>query len=634
MSSKKRKEKQRAAADRRRREAERLKNAIEKQLANRPPPPQEVAEPADVQAPSRAQVQDRLEELLPRPEPPKDELWESFEEADLEGKVKIFLQTLESGKMDEEYAFEMLDDLHDKLNQSEQPGRTRYAELVSQLRQQAPEAYRKDRRYYHQNLISDAVADGRWEMIPELLSPFTEETNLDVYNQVIDQLKYHGLGQLLIQVMAQALPEISKNGDLFEWAKEEFSGELMRLQLWNYLETAESPRADDPALLEVTLPYGSWKAGWLERFVPRFTAKMPSNWQATDFGPTVDADQWEINLHDLLAEFVADRHWAGIPYGRADMAWESIALALTRQFNVPAGKGRKKGVKKEKSGGKTTHPAPAGSSLIPTYQAMDKTLVDLFPFLGGQPSKAAAAVELLPAYLHFLARLGLIHPSEMDLALRDLKPLVEHLQQPLRYYGADDRMIANALGAWSPGALAALQNDPALADARTKPLAIAEASQPQPPRRPGALQTYTFKVTYQQNQDVWRVIEIAESQTLDDLHDAIRDSVDFDYDHLYSFFMSGEAWDDSTEYASPLNREKGSASQVKIGGLSLRMKQRFLYLYDYGDEHRFDVQLIAINPDAPKMQYPRIIEKHGKNPPQYGGWDEEDDEEENEEEEL
>jgi len=56
---------------------------------------------------------------------------------------------------------------------------------------------------------------------------------------------------------------------------------------------------------------------------------------------------------------------------------------------------------------------------------------------------------------------------------------------------------------------------------------------------------------------------------------------------------------------------------VKIRDLNMRMKQRFLYLFDYGDEHRFEVQLVGINPDAPKGKYPRVVERHGKNPRQY-----------------
>jgi hypothetical protein len=124
-------------------------------------------------------------------------------------------------------------------------------------------------------------------------------------------------------------------------------------------------------------------------------------------------------------------------------------------------------------------------------------------------------------------------------------------------------------------------------------------------------------VTYLGDPDVWRVIEIAGDQTLDDLHYAIQQAVAFDADHLYSFFMSGRAWDETTEYASPYTKGR-SAARVKIRDLKLRPKQRFLYLFDYGDEHRFEVQLLDINPDAPKGKYPRIVERHGPNHRQYG----------------
>jgi hypothetical protein len=49
-----------------------------------------------------------------------------------------------------------------------------------------------------------------------------------------------------------------------------------------------------------------------------------------------------------------------------------------------------------------------------------------------------------------------------------------------------------------------------------------------------------------------------------------------------------------------------------------------LYLFDYGDEWRFCVQVHAINPDAPKADYPRLVESVGKAPSQYRGWHDEE----------
>jgi len=152
---------------------------------------------------------------------------------------------------------------------------------------------------------------------------------------------------------------------------------------------------------------------------------------------------------------------------------------------------------------------------------------------------------------------------------------MDHLPQVLRSYGADPVAVQNVTSAWAEESLAALRDDPALASARATPPPMPAVPAPTPTAKPGAPATYTFKVTYMAKPDVWRAIEIAGDQTLDDLHYAILNAVNFDADHLYSFFMSGRAWDDATEYASP-HAEGRSAARAKIRDLGLRLKQRFL----------------------------------------------------------
>lgn len=85
--------------------------------------------------------------------------------------------------------------------------------------------------------------------------------------------------------------------------------------------------------------------------------------------------------------------------------------------------------------------------------------------------------------------------------------------------------------------------------------------------QPGTLTTYTFKVTYLQKPSIWCIIEIAENQTLDDLHQAILNSVHLELDRLYTFFMSGRAWDQITKYASPESEDSPSAADVTIRDL-------------------------------------------------------------------
>ena len=564
----------------------------------------------------------------PPPVPPEIEAantrWEQFKAADLEGKETFFLETLASGEMDSEESYEMLQSIRDQTDLRHDPQAcARYAELVERLRQEAPDLYRLDVAYYNENLINDAIAEGRWEAIPELLAGFAEgpaDRGIDIFFQLIDQFKYHGQTELLIHAIKQMWSGVSDSvdsGKLVPWTSDELGSEVTLLMFFQYVETAETPRADDPALLEVASPYGSFNTEWLEQAIPHLSAPTPSPWQRGDFGEAVDAEQWGENLGALLFEFMADqRRRAGTPFSKSYLARDQLLELLHQQFTQPEDTSGKKRSKAKKRSRRQPVAQPS-SSLTPRYASSDRCLVGLFGFLSAQPYKAAALTEMLPAYLHFLARLGLIHPTEMDAALGNLRPLASHLRTALDNYGIGLVAVAAVERAWSEPALAALRDDPALAEARAASLPEAAPPPPKPVAKPDAVLTYTFKVTYQRKRSVWQLIEIAEDQTLHDLHRTILSAVDFDSDHLYSFYMSGRAWDDSTEYASPY-ADGPSADEVKIGDLSLRMKQKFLYLFDYGDEHRFDVQLVGINPEAPKGEYPRIVESHGKAPRQYG----------------
>jgi hypothetical protein len=138
----------------------------------------------------------------------------------------------------------------------------------------------------------------------------------------------------------------------------------------------------------------------------------------------------------------------------------------------------------------------------------------------------------------------------------------------------------------------------------------------------GDVKSYLMRVNHRALPKVWRDIELAEDQTLEDLHLTIQKTYHWDDDHLYSFYMSGQGFDPDTEIGSPWSESDLHTYQVTIGQLGLVEGQTFLYLFDYGDNHEFDVTVRAINPSAPKGVYPKVVESHGKAPPQYPDIDE------------
>ena len=122
---------------------------------------------------------------------------------------------------------------------------------------------------------------------------------------------------------------------------------------------------------------------------------------------------------------------------------------------------------------------------------------------------------------------------------------------------------------------------------------------------------------------VWRDIELAEDQTLEDLHLQIQRAFDWYDDHLYSYFMSGKGWDATTEIGCPWTEARLHTHQVEIAQLNLQEGQTFLYLFDYGDNHEFNVTLRTVNPEAEKGSYPRTVGQRGEAPEQYPDYDEE-----------
>jgi len=123
-------------------------------------------------------------------------------------------------------------------------------------------------------------------------------------------------------------------------------------------------------------------------------------------------------------------------------------------------------------------------------------------------------------------------------------------------------------------------------------------------------QVFDFKVKVFYAKRIWRQIEIKGSQSLHDLHEAIFDSFGLEPDHLYAFYLSNKFWDKNTEYAHPA-AESRPANRIKLNRLNLNIRQKIAYVYDFGDECRFEVELVAIHDELEKkVEYPREIKRN------------------------
>jgi Plasmid pRiA4b ORF-3-like protein len=119
---------------------------------------------------------------------------------------------------------------------------------------------------------------------------------------------------------------------------------------------------------------------------------------------------------------------------------------------------------------------------------------------------------------------------------------------------------------------------------------------------------------------VWRLLAIPSNATMADLAGLILDSVNFDSDHLFEFAIIDRLGVKCSVF-HPEMEEGPWADETTVGELPLEPGQTMGFLFDFGDCWKFTVRFERVEPpDARKR--PRVLERHGKAPAQYGDWDE------------
>lgn len=139
---------------------------------------------------------------------------------------------------------------------------------------------------------------------------------------------------------------------------------------------------------------------------------------------------------------------------------------------------------------------------------------------------------------------------------------------------------------------------------------------------------YRFRVTFEDNEEVYREIEIKSSQTYEDFHNCILQSINFDNTHNASFFISDDMWRKGEEITlrpsetNETNRKDTETavrqmSKCKMAALIDDPHQKFVYVYDPITGWTFTVELVKILSDNDKIKYPVCTKSIGEAPKQY-----------------
>jgi len=164
---------------------------------------------------------------------------------------------------------------------------------------------------------------------------------------------------------------------------------------------------------------------------------------------------------------------------------------------------------------------------------------------------------------------------------------------------------------------------------------------------------YRLRVKLAHDKRTYRDILMRGDQTFELLHKIIYQAFDREEEHLYRFtvkkIMHGaedikklmrsmgmrvpakqqyettviscpECVEDERYYAD----EVFNATKTRIQQINFELKEKFEYLFDFGDEWRHEIEVREILPIETGKQYPQIVEIKGDSPEQYPDYDEEE----------
>jgi hypothetical protein len=146
--------------------------------------------------------------------------------------------------------------------------------------------------------------------------------------------------------------------------------------------------------------------------------------------------------------------------------------------------------------------------------------------------------------------------------------------------------------------------------------------------------TQVFRVSL--SPKLYRDIEIPSSKKLYDLASAIVVAFGFDFDHAFGFYslLKGNIYRSPIKYelfadmaAADIESGARGVRRTRLSDAFHKIGHKMTFLFDYGDDWQFRVELIAQNAKEQGAKYPRVVKAVGTAPEQYPREDEDEDEE-------
>jgi hypothetical protein len=146
--------------------------------------------------------------------------------------------------------------------------------------------------------------------------------------------------------------------------------------------------------------------------------------------------------------------------------------------------------------------------------------------------------------------------------------------------------------------------------------------------------THIVRVTLQDEPTIFREIEVESRKTLSDLAETIVHAFGFEFDHAFGFYSKLTGQDvmrsqPKYELFADMGEKTNakSVSKTHVADAFPNVGHTMLFMFDYGDDWRFVVEVIGLGQKTAKSRYPKVLKKIGEAPEQYGGWEDDDEDE-------
>lgn len=126
---------------------------------------------------------------------------------------------------------------------------------------------------------------------------------------------------------------------------------------------------------------------------------------------------------------------------------------------------------------------------------------------------------------------------------------------------------------------------------------------------------YRFRVILDDQEDVFRDIEIKSSATAEDFNNAIIQAFGFDGGEMASFYISDEEWNQGEEIALfDMNEGESDVrimAETSLDDIVSEKNRNLIYVYDFFSMWTFLIELAEIAEPQEGISYPNLMFAHG-----------------------